>query len=42
MLDLDDGTRPTAIPVVGPDGTVYVTTVSADGFTTVHTIAPVV
>ena len=42
VLDLDDGTRPTAIPVVGPDGTVYVTTVSADGFTTVHTIAPVV
>ncbi len=38
VLDLDDGTRPTAIPVVGPDGTVYVTTVSADGFTTVHTI----
>ncbi|MEH3139267.1 MAG: hypothetical protein PGN37_03615 [Mycobacterium kyogaense] len=40
VLDLDDGTRPTDIPVVGADGTVYVTTVSADGFTTVHTIAP--
>lgn len=41
VLDLDDGTRPTAIPVVGPDGTVYVTTVTADGATVVRTITPV-
>lgn len=40
VLDLD-GARPAAIPVVGPDGTVYVTTATADGFTVVRTITPV-
>lgn len=41
VLDLD-GTPPAFIPVVGPDGTVYVTTATADGFTVVRTIAPTV
>ncbi|MHA0285198.1 hypothetical protein ACXYX3_01985 [Mycobacterium sp. C3-094] len=39
VLDLD-GTPPVEPPVVGPDGTVYVTTGTADGFTVVRTIAP--
>ena len=40
VLDLD-GTPPAFLPVVGPDGTVYVTTGTADGFTVVRTITSV-
>ncbi|OKH71726.1 hypothetical protein EB72_22730 [Mycobacterium sp. SWH-M1] len=39
VLDLA-GTPPASGAVIGPDGTVYVTTGTADGFTIVRTIAP--
>lgn len=34
-----NGSHPSS-PAVGPNGTVYVTTVTSDGFTIVRTIAP--
>ncbi|MBX7449429.1 hypothetical protein GR927_15655 [Mycolicibacterium sp. 3033] len=40
VLDLA-GTPPVFVPVLAPDGTVYVTTATADGFTIVRTITAV-
>ncbi|TRW77884.1 hypothetical protein FK535_26195 [Mycolicibacterium sp. 018/SC-01/001] len=40
VLDLD-GTPPAFLPVIAPDGTMYVTTSTADGFTVVRTVSTV-